>query len=334
MSPLELQAGDIVTHRDGVEFPGRHFVVRRTAGLARCCTAFDVEYEFQVPYLVVVARPLRRMQTLRHPTNPGMRWSTGPSCVVPPADVRHEYVHEDGVEIEWTWLAPEPTKTPIADALARTYSAPRLEPNVTLEAVKRNVRELEQLAELRRAGIVDGELSAEKLLARYPGRPRALRALLIDRLGFERIEDDARAPHIFCAAPNPGGGYLEVRFSCEGERTTRDGETFLIYREEHRRDRAPYFPTPKKLTVAELSRALFETDEDVKAFVAKVADAELAHLRRGVPLPVGAPENSAASFSPERAMKAMQTAWERDERGWRDRAEQRAAGMLPMLKGA
>lgn len=70
----------------------------------------------------------------------------------------------------------------------------------------------------------------------------------------------------------------------------------------------------KDVRVTWLAQALFRTDEQVVAFVASVADAEV--------------KGAVTELDETRLAKAMERAWERDENGWATRARNRAARVL------
>ena len=72
-------------------------------------------------------------------------------------------------------------------------------------------------------------------------------------------------------------------------------------------------------TVEKVARGIFETDPRVTDFVSKVSDCTLRCTANAFVMDSG------------RYQKAMQTAWDRDERGWRSDAEQRAKSLNAWL---
>lgn len=79
-------------------------------------------------------------------------------------------------------------------------------------------------------------------------------------------------------------------------------------------DALGYTDEPKvDCTLSHLAQALFDTDSEVLAFVARVSEAEHAK------------DPSAAK------KRALDVAWERDEHGWATRAHERAAAVKSVL---
>lgn len=72
--------------------------------------------------------------------------------------------------------------------------------------------------------------------------------------------------------------------------------------------------------VEQLARALFRTDVHVREFVRSVADHH-------------APVDGRVWYDDARFFAAMETAWERDEGGWRTEAHARAEALLEALRG-
>jgi hypothetical protein len=204
-----------------------------------------------------------------------------------------------------------------------------------------------------RVAVVNGEVrhycgrSCEELFGRGLGaslqrRPAAMfpdprsahprRMLLVDRLGFERIEaysgGIAHVVAYYSGTDCPGSRLGHATFERYGY-AVRDGEELLEFREVERREIPMMPPAPELPTVAQLARALFETDPDVVAFVNRVSDCEIAAMRRG--LAVAMPPGAAALVDPRRRQRAMQIAWDRDEHGWSERAQARAASALVLM---
>lgn len=182
------------------------------------------------------------------------------------------------------------------------------------QSIASRIREMDDLVA---AGMISRDAAAMEKLRIAP-RPRKPRMLLIDRLGFERIDEWSGGHSHFIAVPR-SGGHLTVRFDREGY-SRRDGEEMVLFREvsaEHERPRLFIEPPrPPKLTVDKLARALFETDPDVIAFLDRVGEWLPQHE-------VAGPRRLERRWSRARAK-----AWERNENGWRERAEQRAAAMF------
>lgn len=83
---------------------------------------------------------------------------------------------------------------------------------------------------------------------------------------------------------------------------------------------ARYEP-PAVPSVEQIARALFKTDERVKAFVRSVADDSI-RVSPGV---------YEVNLGAGKRIKAMQIAWERDEQGWRSEATERASNVRAVL---
>ncbi len=84
-----------------------------------------------------------------------------------------------------------------------------------------------------------------------------------------------------------------------------------------------------------VARALFWTDPEVLAFVATVADAGIKRLETrwsAVTMRAEVVRDVWASDS-VRGDAAMQRAWDRDEHGWRSRAEERAVAVVALIGG-
>lgn len=77
---------------------------------------------------------------------------------------------------------------------------------------------------------------------------------------------------------------------------------------------------PKPPGVEELARAMFESDPDVRRFIHETADATLYD-----------PKKWDVTQWDERTRRAIDIAWERNERGWRDDCECRAKEILHRL---
>lgn len=103
---------------------------------------------------------------------------------------------------------------------------------------------------------------------------------------------------------------------------------------------AETFPAPVPtlpVSVEALASALFSTDPEVITFVESRADAVCRSTTHETRLEYeGRPSTS--SFTIEwvesgRIKRALEIAWSRNENGWRERAEKRAARMIAVMKG-
>lgn len=150
---------------------------------------------------------------------------------------------------------------------------------------------------------------------------RPKKALLVDRLGFEKLIDYDGGYAIRWAV---GRGYTTFDFECVD---FRNGEEVARFRED---DRAfaplarPVKPVERVVekrvevlpSVEKLAKALWNTDKRVIKFVGDKSEA--AHAKGGDGL---------------RWNRVEQVAWERDEGGWRTESMHRAKEMLMPVGG-
>lgn len=152
---------------------------------------------------------------------------------------------------------------------------------------------------------------------------RSRRCLLRTSDGFERIVSSREGAHEI------RWGRLDGSFLCferNGEEL-RGTETLNVYVE--RLERKTLAPPAAKVvrefvkvppTREGLAHALFRTDENVQAFVARVADASIPSASVGFRL-----------IEPTRVERAYNIAWDRDEAGLRTEAFRRADHVLTWL---
>ncbi len=161
-------------------------------------------------------------------------------------------------------------------------------------------------------------------------------ALLIDRLGFERIVPYDGGMCIRWGMS--GGGYATFEWSTE---TTRNGKQLPVFREQEEvRGRGHIVEkvveriveklVPVVLSTEQIAWALFQTDEEVHEFVRSKGEFGWDN-----------PTTDEMAAAIGRRERALFIAWERNENGWRDRCWERAKwiqakglGSRPMpLKG-
>jgi len=170
---------------------------------------------------------------------------------------------------------------------------------------------------------------------------RRFRMLLVDRLGFERIEECSGGRHHIVAAHGGfGGRYLQVTFEEYGH-TVRNGEDLIEYREVSEYAAPPMFREPVKVLPNEgvVARAIFDTDPDVCSFIASIADNVVRFTETRWNTALGRSETVAVAGVNVAEIRQwdrrlLDTAWDRNENGWADRALLRARAIIGTIEKA